>query len=229
MQRRTFVIAGGFIASLAAAHLLKPHQQAAHRDIKLNTLVPEHFGAWAPNPEQAKLIVSPAVQAFIDNLYSDTLSRTYTDRKTGISVMLSLAYGATQSRSLRVHKPETCYTAQGYAITRTQSRTLSIGMARPVPALTLTGRNRSRVEHITYWIRTGDDIVRGWFEQNISTIRYGLSGHIPDGILVRVSTIESPNTRDIDHFEIHQEFLRDLLAASDHDTRVLLVGHELAN
>ena len=58
-----------------------------------------------------------------------------------------------------------------------------------VPVKRLVARQNSRNEPITYWITVGDKAIRSGIEQKMQRLAYGLSGKIPDGMLVRVSTI----------------------------------------
>lgn len=227
MRRRTFLFVGGMAASVGAARALRPKPDASHANRgkgMLERALPDHFGEWQDVSKNQSGIVSPDVQAQIDTLYSDTLARSYANRRTGDVVMLSLAYGENQSRSLRVHKPETCYSAQGFQISSTTNVQLTVLDAK-LRIMQLVATQGSRVEYISYWIRSGDDIVRGWIEQNLSTLKHGLKGVIPDGILVRVSTIK--RNVDKDEYAVHADFIRSMLTQTSHDTTELLVGRDL--
>lgn len=79
----------------------------------------------------------------------------------------------------------------------------------------------SRVEPITYWIRVGDTVVRGALEQNMARIKYGLTGKVPDGLLVRVSSI-SNNAQNAYH--IQQAFITAMLSALPLTDRDQLIG-----
>jgi EpsI family protein len=226
LRRRTFIFAGGAAASIAVAYRLTPKANTAQARAgkgSLDDLVPRQFGTWRQLDGQQRAIVSPDLQATLDTLYSDTLARTYVDTSTGQSVMLSLAYGANQSRSLRVHKPETCYSAQGFQISKTSNRSLSIH-SHQLPVMQLIATQGPRVEYISYWIRSGNDIVRGWVEQNLSTLKHGLQGVIPDGILVRVSTIHRTEQND---YALHAQFIDALLTGNKPQVVEVLVGQTL--
>ena len=47
--------------------------------------------------------------------YDDVLMRSYTNAH-GEVVMLALAYGRHQRQEIKIHRPELCYTSQGYAV-----------------------------------------------------------------------------------------------------------------
>ena len=74
----------------------------------------------------------------------------------------------------------------------------------------LTAQRETRLEPVTYWLRVGNDIATGPVESQLIRLKYGLRGLIPDGALVRVSTIGlSPDAA----FALQNQFIRDLLAA----------------
>ena len=81
-----------------------------------------------------------------------------------------------------------------------------------------------RNEPITYWIRSGDYLVRGWFEQNVARVKNGLiKGYTPDCLLVRVSTIDTDKELA---YQVQDRFINDLIAASPAKTRAILLGNE---
>lgn len=87
----------------------------------------------------------------------------------------------------------------------------------------IVAQRDQRIEMITYWIRSGDYVVRGWFEQNKARVLASLHGQVPDGLLVRVSTIASNRE---EAFRIHTLFLADMLAAVTPDDRHVLLGNQ---
>ena len=86
----------------------------------------------------------------------------------------------------------------------------------------LVARQGIRNEPITYWIRVGDSLARGWIEQKVAAIGYGLTGTAPDGLLVRVSSISND---DQDSYRVQQDFLSGMLKAVRSEDRFWLVGH----
>lgn len=85
----------------------------------------------------------------------------------------------------------------------------------------LVAKLGARNEPITYWIRMGDSVTRGWFEQKAATLSYMLTGFVPDGLLFRVSTISNDAQES---YRIQQQFLTSLLQAVKSDDRHLLIG-----
>lgn len=212
------------LAMLAAAGLavaVKPGDRMADKRprIELESAIPERFGDWRVDASIAPIAPSPDVQAALDKIYSQMLSRTYIN-SAGERVMLSVAYGGDQSRSMQVHKPEVCYPMQGFTMAGMAAGVLDAA-ATQIPVMRLVATKGPRVEPITYWIAVGDTVVRGALEQNLARLKYGLTGVVPDGILVRVSTISRDERRA---YELHRRFIADLLPAMRREHVARLLG-----
>src|SRR3546814_9693687 len=80
-------------------------------------------------------------------LYSDTLTRLYSHAGTGERVMLLMAYGSTQSDLLQLHRPETCYPAFGYRISRSAVASLDFG-ARDLPVRERSEEHTSELQSL---------------------------------------------------------------------------------
>jgi EpsI family protein len=193
-----------------------PHQAA----INLETIIPRDFDGWKIDFITAALVVNPDDNSLLNKIYNQTLSRTYSNNE-GEQVMLSLAYGRDQSSDLHVHRPEICYATSGYDISDMTKTFVDTSIGR-IPVMHLVAKQGSRNEPITYWIRVGDSLTRGWFEQKLTAIAYGLTGKVPDGLLVRVSTISN---NEQDSYRIQQAFLTALLQSVRSEDRHWLVGH----
>ena len=80
---------------------------------------------------------------------------------------------------------------------------------------------RGRNEPITYWVTVGDKATPAGFKQKIAQVSYGLTGKVPDGFLVRVSTID----RDAKNaYRMQEEFLRSMLKSMPEQDRVRIAG-----
>ncbi len=219
-RRRDLLLVGAMLGASGAAVWMKPSRRYADSArVPLAELVPESFGEWRVDTSFTPIGPAPDVQARLDRLYSDTLSRTYVDT-AGRRVMLSIAYGEDQGRTLQVHKPEVCYVAQGFSVDGLRKASIDIG-ARRLPAMRLVGTRGRRVEPITYWIRIGERIARGWAEQNAFRLQFGLRGIVPDGLLFRVSTTSGEL---IDAYESHDSFVIALIDAIPATSRPMLIG-----
>jgi EpsI family protein len=198
-----------------------PNQIDAHQAaINLETIIPHEFDGWKIDLTTAALVVNPDDKSLLNKLYNQTLSRTYNNNE-GEQVMLSVAYGRNQSSDLHVHRPEICYATAGFDISDMSKTFVDTSIGR-IPVMHLVAKRGNRNEPVTYWIRVGDSLTRGWFEQKLTAISYGLSGKVPDGLLVRVSTISN---NEQESYKIQQTFLAALLQAVRSEDRYWLVGH----
>lgn len=191
----------------------------ARSQLDLEAMIPGSFGDWEIDSSAETLMVNPEVNETINKLYSETLSRTYTNTQ-GERVMLSIAYGRDQKKDLQVHRPEICYRSNGFSISELTKTFVDTTIGR-VPVMRLVAKQGARNEPITYWIRVGDSLTRGWFEQKVALISYGLTGEVPDGLLFRVSTISSDEQES---YRVQQIFLTALLQAVKSEDRHWLVG-----
>jgi len=209
------------VCSSVLAKLITPSIDASipQKPIKLESLIPQEFDGWKIDTRITSTIVSPDVKDEINKLYTQTLSRTYINA-LGERVMLSIAYGGDQRTDLQIHRPEICYLSSGFEVGPSLSIYINTTLGQ-IPAMHIVAKQSSRIEPITYWIRMGDTVTRGWFEQKVATLRYMLTGRVPDGLLFRVSTIS--NDRE-DSFRIQQSFVASLMQAVRSEDRHWLVG-----
>jgi EpsI family protein len=206
-------------AGLALA--LTPTRKSADLNDKfdLGALIPKSFAEWRLDPTVVPIEPSPDLKAVIEKLYQQTLSRTYVNAN-GDRVMLSIAYGGDQSRSMAVHKPEVCYTAQGFQIVKDALGDMASRFGS-IPVKRLVAVMGTRTEPITYWITTGDKVTRDGLAWRLTQLRYGLTGTIPDGLLFRVSTISKDEQAS---YAIQDSFSDELLAALSGRERGRLIG-----
>jgi len=191
---------------------MQPTDYLVNHETKLDLekIFPSRFGSWTVDTNQPAAIVSPDVQAMLDELYNQVLTRTYVDDQ-GNRIMLSVAYGGDQSDATRAHRPDICYPAQGFEI-------LDSGDAHvDLPQQTLrvrhmTARLGARVEPVTFWFVVGDHVAVSGQDQKLAELRYSLRGMIADGMLVRVSSID----RDTDAaYALQARFIQQLQGAFD--------------
>ena len=161
---------------------------------RLETVIPRQFANWSVVPE-----ISPVKpedpEAYVQQIRLPTrLIRkkwdgVYTDGRGNI-VMLMVAYGPVQNYRLKAHRPEICYTAAGFRVSSKTDAAISYrDDASPIRAVRLVTQRKSRFEPVSYWMRVGNDISNGAVDNQLSRLKYGLKGIIPDGALFRVSTI----------------------------------------
>jgi EpsI family protein len=186
---------------------------------KLETMIPVAFADWSVDATIVPLTVDPERQSVLEKIYDQTLSRTYVN-KAGERVMLSIAYGGDQSRALQLHLPEVCYVAQGFDMLKSGEGALTSRFGA-LPVRRLVARQNSRIEPITYWITVGDKAVKSSFERKLQRLAYGLSGKIPDGMLVRVSTIQADEQGA---YRLQDRFVGQMLDVLDGKDRLRLLG-----
>lgn len=196
------------LASSGAAHYMTPTEHLADKVGKpdLEALFPKQFGVWRLDANVPVILPAPDVQARLDAIYNQVLSRTYVNDR-GQRVMLSVAYGGDQSDGTRIHRPEVCYPAQGFQILSNKVDHIDLPGHEPLKVRHLESKLEQRFEPITYWVVVGDSAVVSSSEQKLAQLRYGLRGVIPDGMLVRVSSIDPDTRRALD---LQQQYISDL-------------------
>jgi len=181
-----WIAALGMAGAALAAPALAP-QRVAEPGFDLERLVPARFGAWTLDADVAPVAPTPDVQAKLDRLYGQVLSRTYVNA-AGERMMLTVAYGGDQSDALKVHRQEVCYQAQGFEIHGLAHGTLAAD-GRAIPVTRMLAVRGERSEPVTYWFTMGDRVVLGRLERLRVQLAAGLHGRVPDGMLVRVSSL----------------------------------------
>lgn len=212
LRWRALLVALLMLAGAGAAVMARPTKALADQIgiPNLETLLPKKFGNWRVDTSLPTILPSPDVQAQLDKIYNQVLSRTYVNDK-GQRIMLSVAYGGDQSDGTSAHRPEVCYPAQGFAITSNQVADLQLG-GRDLQVRQLMSKLGPRNEPITYWVVVGDEVVTTGIGQKLAQMRYGVRGVIADGMLVRISSIDGDVERG---HELQAQFARDLYSSID--------------
>jgi EpsI family protein len=209
------------VISAGAAYMSKPSKKLADLNppITLEAIVPVQFGDWREQVATQSQIVNPQQQLVLDEIYSQTLSKTFVNAN-GYRIMLSIAYGGDQSRDLQVHRPEVCYSVQGFAISGMQKVQIPLGDGS-LPVMRLQTMLGARAEPVTYWVRIGDKIVRGNIEQGLARLSYGIQGYIADGLLFRVSSIDQDTSTA---YKTQGQFVDDLMRAIPTNDKAAFLG-----
>jgi EpsI family protein len=218
----TSIILGILMVSSGALTMaLTPTVKIADQQemVDLEILIPAHFGDWKIDRTIIPLQVDAETQAQLDKIYNQTISRTYTNT-LGERIMLSVAYGGDQSDNLAVHKPEVCYYAQGFEIMNIFADELLTNYGK-LPIKRLLAIKGNRNEPITYWVTVGNKVVLPGLNQKLQQLRYGLTGRVADGMLVRVSSIDNDKDKA---YQLQSIFIQDLLTAVDVMKRIRLIG-----
>ena len=225
MNARGVSLAAAILAMVGTAFLamtLRPQTLMARTQatFDLQKALPSAFGQWSAAPG-VRLVEPPGSDTLSRQIYEQEVARGYVDRE-GHLVMLLVAYGESQSERLQLHRPEVCYTAQGFSVSKVQDALFKYDEASPPIAIRrLVTRQDARLEPVTYWMRIGYDVSEGLLARQRLKLEYGLRGLIPDGVLFRVSTIGLSPEKS---FAVEDQFIRDFIAAVDPTLRAFVVG-----
>jgi EpsI family protein len=210
------------LGAAVAAQAMIPHRKLGKSPTQeeLEGMIPQSFGQWTYEPN-VRLVEPPGSDSLSKQIYNAEIARGYRDPE-GRLVMFLVAYGASQSDRLQLHRPEICYAAQGFRIDKISTVNLELGSGLPVlPVRHMLAQRENRVEPITYWMRLGDTVATNAVERQVLKVEYGLRGYIADGALIRLSTVGLPPDQS---FELQTRFLADFLRYVDPQTRQFLIG-----
>jgi EpsI family protein len=220
-SKRFTIAAFGMLFTAGAAALLKPNPRKLEsvEAFDLQLAVPKQFGGWLHEPLINAAMVDPQSKELLDKIYSQILSRTYRNTD-GYRVMLSIAYGSDQRGALQAHKPEVCYPAQGFAMISEADAAIATPDGT-IPVRQLQMVLGPRKEPLTYWFTVGDQAIQTAFDRRIATLKNIMTGRIPDGLLFRVSSIDSEARTA---FSRQSTFIVDLMSAVSRPVRTKLSG-----
>jgi EpsI family protein len=210
------------LAASGLALALRPTQKIAEQGppIDLETIIPSKFGDWRQDDARLLQMVDPQQQEVIDKIYTQTLNRTYSNT-SGYRIMLAIAYGDNQRDSMQMHYPEVCYPAQGFSLQLKKTGELKTANGS-IPVTRILTNLGQRNEPVTYWTTVGDQVFQGGIQKKMAEISYGLSGKIPDGMLIRISSID-PGTANA--YEVQAQFAEQMLNALKPEYRKKLNGN----
>jgi EpsI family protein len=209
------------IITAALAVTLRPSIKIADKGLPFNldSTIPKQFGDWTVDEKVVTHLVNPQERAAVDKIYTQVLTRTYVNHQ-GYRIMLSIPYGTDQSDGLAAHDPEGCYPSQGFQILTTAKETLRTALGS-IPVRRMEAESGSRHEPVTYWFTVGNQAVNDGWERKKAQMQYNLRGEIPDGMLVRASSIDRDTRNAYRH---HDQFLRDLISALPTNARPRISG-----
>ncbi|MFO1239617.1 MAG: EpsI family protein [Sphingomonadaceae bacterium] len=187
LTRRHMLMGAALTATAVVAFAREPRETMRRlKPGELEAMIPTQIGQWSFETRSG--LVLPPDDPLVKSLYSDVLTRVYVSEDRP-PVMLLIAYSNTQNGMLQLHRPEVCYPAGGYSLTETKTKSLDLGPGIQIPARFFSAESPSRTEQVMYWTRIGAESPTSWIDQRAAVIRANLNQVIPDGILVRVSTV----------------------------------------
>jgi EpsI family protein len=205
---RRQVLTGVLMASAAAvAAVRKPNIRLNYLgNHNLEDVVPKRIGRWA-FVTSSGLVIPPNDQLQLA-LYSQLLTRVYSDGEKSIELLI--AYSASETGFLQVHRPEFCYTAAGYQLSDFALHKVALPSPHSFTANTLTATRDSSTEKLLYWVRIGDHIPNSWSGQKLTFAEDNLRRLMPDAALIRISTV---GLDDAQALPIIDEFAREMIAS----------------
>ena len=221
-QRRALLVAAAMGGTAVLAEQVRPRRFLADEEprVPLAQLVPTRFGAWQLDPSIVPLVPNPQQQQVLAGTYDEVLALSFRNPQREL-VMLSLAYGRNQHKGMMIHRPEICYPAQGFRLEQDVFDATVPLAGGPLPLKRLVASQGRRHEPISYWVVVGDELTSFGYPHRWAALRYGLRGLIPDGVLVRVSSLSADNAQG---FALHAGFIRDWAQALDPAARRRLLG-----
>jgi EpsI family protein len=221
---RPFLVLTIMLASAAAALAMRPDRPLARApsSFVLEQAVPRQFGQWHLDPDSHLELPSPELEAAVARAYEQTMDRSYVDDR-GRRVMLSIAFSGDYDKGMQWHRPENCYPSQGFTI---DAPTVPVALTTPqgtIAAARLVARRGERIEPITYWFVLGGRQARFGLDLRLHQILDGISGRVPDGLLVRVSSIDSEVSQA---FATQSNFAAELMASIEPADRHRFLGIE---
>ena len=203
---------------------LTPHEQWFEHLGKpqFEEIIPKNFADWTQVPDaNSSLVVNPQQQEALNDLYTQIVSRTYIQQGSGRRLMLSLAYGDNQTFSKQLHRPESCYSSQGFNIQYLHAEKF-LASDHAIEINRMTAQINERVEQVSYFIRIGDQVINGPITNlNLARMHMGLKGYIADGLLFRVSEISDDEKSSN---QLQDQFINDLLKVLTPTQQGMLIG-----
>ena len=224
--RRDLLLGVLCVGAAAAGTALKPRREVRIlKSGKLADVVPKAFGDWKSEDVGDPYAIN-GEGTLSAKLYNELVVRQYVNLKTGSRVTMLLAYGGRQSDELQLHRPEVCYPAFGFNVTRNEPYALPITAKISVPARRLAAEADGRIESIVYWSRMGELLPQDGGEQRSARLKIAMQGIIPDGLLSRFSMTGVDPKQD---WLVIGGFVAELIAAIAPARRNTLIGSERAN
>lgn len=219
---RIFFLMALMLGAFGSSIMLKPVAAALSRaqEINLANMIPIEFDDWNIDRSMIPIAPSPEVQAVINKTYEQTLSRTYVNSK-GERIMLSIAYSRDYSgKSIQYHRPEICYPSQGFELLSQASANLSTPLGN-IQVKRLDTKNNARHEPVTYWVTVAGSRTTFGLKIRWLQVLGNLTGKLPDGLLVRFSSIDHDS---VNAYLLHDEFAKSLLKSMEPVDALKLAG-----
>jgi EpsI family protein len=234
--RTAVIIVACCVAAALLSVWLKPTHYADRGDTRLSSVLLPVAGKW--REVKSNLVQMSLTPEGLDRsqavaaTYDDSAMTSYVDPE-GNLLMVALAYGRSQRQEGKIHRPELCYSAQGFSVNKSSIVPLRIGGASDGGAVQvhrLEANSRGRREIVSYWIRIGDLFSGNAFQTRTYIMKSGLGGSVPDGILFRVSQIVSGDLTGeaLERaYQRQEQFMSTLSGSLNGNAQKMLLGDRL--
>lgn len=221
-SRRAVLIGAACTLSSGMAIALKPRRKVSLLPAgkKLSDILPRKFGRWVSR-DVSDFYAPNTPDSLEARLYGETVARLFTDRQSGMQILLLVAHGESQSNELQLHRPEVCFPAFGFSLTASAPLQLQIGEGVLLPARRLLVQSNLEKQAVVYWTRLGEYFPVSVTEQRLNRLDAAMHRYIPDGLLARFSMVE-PGVGS--GFEVIFQFISALLAEVPKDRLDVFVG-----
>ena len=225
IARRDLLISSACLAAAGVAYALKPRRNVSLLgEQQLADIIPASFGDWTSQDVGDPLAIN-GPGTLSAKIYNQLITRLYVNPVTGVKVMALFAYGGQQTDELQLHRPEICYPAFGFALTKNEAIELPVGGGVAIPARRLMAVNAEGSEGVIYWTRLGEYLPNSSPQQRADHLKISMQGIIADGILSRFSTAASTAT---DSWRELESFIPALMTAVAPQWRKVLIGEHRA-
>lgn len=218
VRRQSLMFACGMgVTSLLAAVAPPRRRKGAPERVNLDTLFPLNVGPWR-TVGAVNAFVRPANNP-VYRIYEQVLERTYVD-DAGLPIMLSVAYGGNQTDGLELHRPEVCYRYGGFSVRGVRPAEVRAGKLA-LPVTRMIAELPGRTEPVTYWTTLAGELVSDANTYRLLNLSYAVQRLIVEGMLVRVSSIDTLAERA---YAVHSRFVEALVLALPPNDRNLVIG-----
>ena len=218
VERRRLLIGAGLLATAGVSAAATPrHHEQALAGRPITSVIPDVLAGWGARAAD-NLVLPETTEP--GSFYDQLLGRDYAS-EDGRVVMLLIAYGSAQSGLMKVHRPEVCYTSAGFTLGPLARLQITTPGRTSINAALFEASRDTRHEEVLYWTRVAKQFPASMNEERVATFRSGLRGVIPDGVLVRLSTLTQTGKAGEDTLI---SFAQALLQGVPADGRRLLLG-----
>lgn len=214
---RAFVATAAMALTAFASAGVRPVDAPAPAAPDIEALLPDEFAGWRRIGVSGAVLPSEGApgpgEAVAYTAYADDLGRVVT---------LVVVYGPPGGDQVRLHRPEVCYVAQGFALVARSTAAIDAG-GRTAPVVHLATEQGARREAVSYLLRQGDAFTTDAREGALASL-FG-AGRRGEGVLIRASSVHGAGDSGV-YFARHERFLSDMSAALGPEGRATLLGRE---